>query len=263
MPSAEAHTRDPLYLRIYNEIAGQIAAGALSHEGRLPPERVISEQMGVSRATVRRALAALEAEGLIEAVQGRGTFVTAPRLVEPPNALMSFTELARQRGNTAGAVVLDAKVRPATLDEANQFRIAPGSELFELARLRTIDLLPVAVDTGLVPLSVGPELPDHDWSSTSLYDVLAASGNRPIRADYAIEARAATKEQARLLQASPGIPVLTARVGAYARSGQMVQTGEISYRGDRYRFHATLLTQPGAGSTLTGGPSRPVISARG
>ena len=217
--------------------------------------------MGVSRATVRRALAALEEEGVIEAVQGRGTFVMAPPLVEPPNALMSFTELARRRGNEPGAVVLDAGVRHATLDEANQFAIAPGSEVFELVRLRTIDLLPVAIDTSLVPLSVAPDLPEYDWSSASLYEVLAAGGNRPIRADYAVEARAATKEQADHLQASPGIPVLTAKLEAYARSPQLIQTGEMTYRGDRYRFHATLLTQPDPGIGLVG--ASPLISARG
>ena len=144
MPRTEARIREPLYLRIYNEIAGQIAAGTLSPDGRLPPERVISEQMGVSRATVRRALAALEAEGIIEAVQGRGTFVTAPPLVEPPNALMSFTELARRRGNAA--VPWSSMPR----FDRHPGRRKPVSGLPPAAscssdRLRPIDHLPVAV----------------------------------------------------------------------------------------------------------------------
>ena len=248
MPRAVRRSHEPLYLHIYNEIAGQIAAGTLSPDGRLPPERVISEQMGVSRATVRRALAALEAEGTIQAMQGRGTFLTAQPLVEPPNALMSFTELARHRGTRAGAVLLEAGVRPATLDEASEFRIAPGSEIFDLTRLRTIDSISVAIDRSIVPVTVVPDLPEQDWTTASLYEVLRTSGHRPVRADYVVEARAATTEQAELLQASPGATILFARTRAYARTGQLIQTGEIAYRGDRYRFHATLIAQPEAGA---------------
>jgi DNA-binding GntR family transcriptional regulator len=248
MPSAGTRSREPLYLRIYNEIATQIAAGTLSPDGRLPPERVISEQMGVSRATVRRALAALEAEGAIQATQGRGTFLTTPRLVEPPNALMSFTELARHRGTTAGAIVVGAGVRPATLDEANDFRIAPGSEIFALTRLRTIDSISVAIDHSVVPAALAPELPNQDWTSASLYQVLRVSGYRPARADYLVEARAATPEQSELLQAAPGATILFAKTRAYARTGQLIQVGEIAYRGDRYRFQATLIAQPELGA---------------
>jgi DNA-binding GntR family transcriptional regulator len=244
MAQAERRSREPLYVRIYNEIGAQIAAGTLSPRGRLPPERVISERMGVSRATVRRALAALEAEGMIEAVQGRGTFLTTVPLAEPPNALMSFTALARERGTAAGAHVIDARVRPATLEEAGQFRIAPGSDVFDLERLRTIDSLAVAIDRAVVPLGFAPGVPEHDWSSASLYQVLTACGNGPVRADYVVEARAATAEQAERLQVAAGAPVLFARTIAYARSGHLVQTGEIVYRGDRYRFQATLVAQP-------------------
>jgi GntR family transcriptional regulator len=249
MPSPRTRSRLPLYERIYNEIGAQIAGGVLSRSGRLPPEREISEQLGVSRATVRRALAALEADGLIEAVQGRGTFVTSPRLFEPPNALMSFTELARGRSTTAGAVVLGQQVRPATIDEADRFRVAPGTELFELRRLRTVDALPVALDRSVVPLSAAPGLPDQDWTSASLYATLTRNGSRVVRADYTVEARAATAEHAEYLEVAAGAPILFAETRGYTREGRLVEIGHIEYRGDRYRFRATLIAQPSLGGS--------------
>jgi GntR family transcriptional regulator len=244
MSSARLKTREPLYIRIYNELSAQIDTGTLYPSGRLPPERIISEQLGVSRATVRRALAALEADGLIEAVQGRGTFVTTPRLVEPPNDLMSFTDVARERGTAAGAELLSARTRPATIDEADAFRIAPGSEVYDFTRLRTVDGVAVALDRNIVPLAFALQMDKADWATTSLYDLLARGGSTVVRADHALEARSADQEQASHLGLSPGAPVLVADTRGYARGGRLVQIGETVYRGDRYRFRTTLTKRP-------------------
>ena len=80
METPPTSARRPLYVRVYEEIADRITSGSLERGGQLPTEREFCQEMGVSRATVRRAIAALEEEGLIQAIQGRGTFVTAPRL---------------------------------------------------------------------------------------------------------------------------------------------------------------------------------------
>ncbi len=123
MPISEAS--QPLYLGVYREIAREIESGALLPGDRLPSERWLCDELGVSRATVRRALEELMADGMVES-RGRGSFVTGEALVEPPNTLMGLTELGRSRGLEAGADVLEANVRPATLDEAETFSIAPG-----------------------------------------------------------------------------------------------------------------------------------------
>jgi GntR family transcriptional regulator len=233
--------RQPLHMRVYGELAGHIASGHVPANGKLPPERVISEQFGVSRATVRRALAALEADGLIEAVQGRGTFVRAPRIVEPANTLLSFTQLARERGTTPGAIVLRATTRGATIDEAERLRVAPGSDVFDVRRVRTIDSVPVAVSREVVPLGAAAEMVEADWTTASLYDLLTSSGNRPARADYGLQAAAATAEQAAHLDLEIGAPVLVADTSTYTREGRLVELGQIVYRGDRYRFRTTLV----------------------
>ena len=88
----------PLYYRVYRMIADDIASGRLSAGDRLPAERELCQQLSVSRTTVRRAFAALVEDGLIESAAGRGAFVTNDSLAEPPNALMSFSELGASRG---------------------------------------------------------------------------------------------------------------------------------------------------------------------
>ncbi|MBO0866033.1 MAG: GntR family transcriptional regulator, partial [Mycobacterium sp.] len=116
----------------------QFAAGS-----RLPGERELALEVGVSRSTLRQALAWLAAEGLLDRSAQRGWFVPRPVVGEPPSTLQSFSEMARARGLEPGARVLGQRVRTATFEEARRLRIAPAAKVVELRRLRTMDAVPV------------------------------------------------------------------------------------------------------------------------
>ena len=241
MPLQQAS--QPLYHRVYREIAKGIENGILKPGDRLPSERALCDQLGVSRATVRRAVEELTADGLVEA-RGRGSFVRDDAVVEPPNTLMSLSEVARSRALDATSRVLRGEIRSATIDEADAFAIAPGADVFELERLRMLDGLPIALDINRVPLRILPGAPELDWSTASLYDALEAAGHEPVRADYELEARPAGAQQAELLGLAPEAPVLFATTVAIAEDGRVVDLGRTVYRADRYRFQATLMRRP-------------------
>ena len=173
----------PLYRQVHDVLAKQITSGSLTAGEQLLSERQLCERFGISRVTARRALIALEDDGLIGAAPGRGWFVSDGPLSEPPNVLLSFTSLARARGLEPTARVLCQRVRPASLDEADELSIAPGAELFELERVRLLDGLPVAVDNCVVALYRCPSLRDADFTVASLYEVLRSDASvSPTRA---------------------------------------------------------------------------------
>jgi DNA-binding GntR family transcriptional regulator len=231
----------PLYLRVYRLIADEIASGTLGPGDRLPSERELTGRLGVSRATVRRALEELATDGLVTASASRGSFVASGPLDEPPNALLSFTELGGRRGLRATARVLHHAGRAATIEEAEAFGIAPGAELVELERLRLLDSLPVAVDATRFPLARAPEALDVDFATVSLYDVLERSGHPPVRAAYTVEAVGVPERLGELLGLRAGDPVLVAETTAYDAGDRLVELARTHYRGDRYRFRATLV----------------------
>jgi GntR family transcriptional regulator len=233
--------RLPRHYRVYRLVADRITLGELAPGERLPSERSLCDQLQVSRTTVRRALAALTEDGLVESAPGRGTFVTGGPLIEPANGLLSFTELGRRRGLAPTARVLEQTVRPATFDESELFRIAPGAELFELARLRMLDGAPVAVDRALVPLARVQGIEDTDFSTASLYDVLDAAGTPPVRADYQVEATSADATVAELLGMAEGGPILLAVTTSIDVRGRVLERARTYYRGDRYRFQSSLV----------------------
>jgi GntR family transcriptional regulator len=234
-----------LHQRIAATIAEEITAGRLRPADRLPSEADLGRQLGVSRATIRMALQTLAREGLVETQPGRGSFVTAA-VSEEPDELMSFTEMGRQSGLTATAKVLVQDVVPATLEDADQFGIAPGSDLFVLERLRLLDGVAVSIDRSRIRFALAPKLMEVDFRTESLYSALDRSGAEPVRADYTVRAVAADKPQARLLGVAVGTPLLLTTTRSHTRAGEIVEIGQMAYRGDRYRFRATVRRRPSA-----------------
>lgn len=230
----------PVYAQVARLILDQVAGGQLQRGARLPSERVLCSRLGVSRVTLRRALTLLVDEGVVESAHGRGWFVTTGVLGEPPNALRSFNETARIRGLEPSAGVLLAHARAASLDEAERIGVAPGSELFELRRVRRLDGIPVAWDQALVPLGLVPRIGDVDFTVGSLYEELERAGMTPVRADYAVEALGADEHTAELLGLPIGSAVLKTNQTAFTATDRIVEVGSTIYRGDRYRFRASL-----------------------
>ena len=228
------------YRRVQESLAEEIERERRPAGSRLPPERALAEHFGVSRVTLRRALDELARAGIVMR-SGAGWAVASPALSEPPNALMSFSEMAASRGLTPGARVLDRRVRPATIDEAEVLGLAPGAPLFELERLRSMDGVPILVDRTRIPLSLAPGLDDADLEGASLYEILESYGLRPTRARFSVEAIAADERHAGLLGLEPGQPLLRCQQDTEDETGRHIERCEMVYRGDRYRFRATLV----------------------
>lgn len=235
---------NPLYLQVYAAITEGIASGRLKPGDRLPTERTFCNQFGVSRATIRRALRRLIDEGTITAFVGRGSFVTAQPLAEPPNALMSFTELAAARGLTPSARVVRAATRAGTPEENSLFDLHAHALVFELERVRLLDEAPIAVDRTRVPLDVAPSIPAVDFATASVYAELERAGAAPVRGDVTVTALAADPVRAAALAIEPGEAMLLCTTMSRDVLGRLVEISEIAYRADRYRFRATISRTP-------------------
>lgn len=241
-PGAGGTDTRPLWEHVRQTLREAMVAGTLAPGARMPSERELSTQMGVSRVTLRRALAALERDGLIESTQGLGRFVRQSRPVEePPNELVSLTQMGASLGLDVTSRVLTAHARPATLDEAEALVMGPGTELIEIERLRLLDGVPIVVDHSLIPAGRAPGLLDADFSTASLYEELAARhGIVAWRADYVLQAEPAGERMAALLELALGEPVLVARQTTVDPSRRPFQLSVLTYRGDRYRFRTAL-----------------------
>lgn len=221
----------PLYRRLKGAMERTIALRAPGGTS-LPGERIIAEQMALSRVTVRRALALLESEGLLNRRQGARTEVTA-RVTKSLSTLTSFSEDLRARGLAPGCIWLGRIVSRPTPAEAMALGLAGDATVLRMRRVRTADGAPIALEQAAVPTEF---LPDPALVGDSLYEALAARGLEPQRALQRMRAEAATAEDAALLHCAADAPVLHTERRCFLADDRVVEHCETRYRGDVYDF---------------------------
>ncbi|MHA6763740.1 GntR family transcriptional regulator [Streptacidiphilus sp. PAMC 29251] len=238
-----------LWVEAAGVVEQRVRDGVFAAGRRLPAERELCEQLGVSRVTLRRALHHLVDQGVLNSSHGRGWYVATRSDRgdrgdrEWPNSLESFTETAHRKGLEPSALVLRAEVAPATLDEADEFGIAAGAELFHLDRVRMLDGLPIGVDASRVVLALAPGLTSADFADSSLLEQLAGAGFEPARAEAMIESRGCPAEIAPHLDLAEGDPVLVMQQVMTDADDRVVLITTLTYRGDRYRLRTSFVRQ--------------------
>jgi GntR family transcriptional regulator len=233
---------DPrLYEQVVALLRNDIAAGRLRAGERLSSERVLSERLGVSRVTLRRALAELVERRLLVPAARRGWFVSHEPHDSQPPPLQSFTEWARLQGLEVVTKVLRSRRRDATKTELRLLQLDDGSQIFEFERLRQIRATPFAVDRSRVPLALAPFLPDVDFSHASLFAVLRErAGIVPTRADSMVKIEAAGRRTARLLDVAEGSSLLRFTELVFDQSGRRFEIHDAWNRGEGYRWTSVL-----------------------
>jgi GntR family transcriptional regulator len=206
---------------------------------------------GVSRTTVRAALQALENEGLVERVRGRGTFVRSNPVLQPAGQLAGFHEDMVKRGLSPSTRTLKAALEALPSETASRLALTDASTALVVERLLLADGAPIAFQRSFIPLWVlggGAPFSPAELDAASLYDLMdQRTSSRPRAAEQVIEATVATDELARLLEVRAGAPLLRAERISLDRYGSPVESVTIHYRADRYRFVVGLGTPAAEG----------------
>lgn len=213
---------------------------AEGHPGdRLASERELAEQLGAARMTVRHAMDALVAEGLLERRHGSGTYLL-PRPVVRFLGLTSFSQDMRERGLEPGSRLLAFDETPADEELAARLRVEPGTPALRFTRLRTGDGRPMAIETTEIARAVVPGLGPEDLEG-SLYELLARRyGVVPASASVTIEAETPDEATALLLELPAGGSALRMRMVDSDARGRVVMAADCRYRGDEYRLSASV-----------------------
>lgn len=221
----------PLYLQLAEQIRSAIGEGAIKVGDAVPSEREISLSSGISRVTVRKALDLLLREGLLSRKRGSGTYI-APRIEQSAALLAGFSAEMRNRGLEPGTVWIERTIGIATPEEALALALGIDARVVRIARVRTADDEPLAIERATVPVIF---LPDPDFGP-SLYEALTARGLRPVRGLQRLQASLATPDEARLLDIPGGAAVLRIERRAFLADGRPVEYTRSAYRSDRYDF---------------------------
>lgn len=245
----ERDTGIPLYLQVRLQITSLIERAALKPGDALPSEPELRFLLGVSRATVRHALADLERMGLIERHQGRGTFVAVPRLRRELPELTSFSEHLSGQGIRSASQLLDyqrlepgqASIRKYSEDEPRFFDYLPSRPLVRFVRLRLANAVPVGLHTTATTVDVAEaagltEERLRADPSLSFYRALEAAGYDLALAEEHLVARAAGSREAQLLGVAEGTPVMSVLRISGTPDGSPLEAVRAVYLGDKYDY---------------------------
>ena len=234
----------PRYAQLRRRLEEGISTGLLAPESSLPPEREIADLTGLSRVTVRKAIRELVGKGLVEQRQGSGSFVRpqAPKVEQSLSHLTSFTEDMTRRGLSTKSTWLERGIFLPSPEEIIALGLRSDEQVARIYRLRNADGRPLALERAALPLDI---LPNPMEVTVSLYEVLDAAGQRPIRAIQRISAVNVAAREAELLGVTEGAAGLSIQRVSYHENGRVIEFTRSLYRGDAYDFVAELRLSKG------------------
>ena len=227
----------PLYRQIYDLVRQEILAGRLAPGTRLPSEEVLATQLGVSLAPVRQAFADLAAEGLLDRLRGRGTFVQEGRFEEKLSILASFSEIHAAYGDQLELLTLFSGLVPAPREVATALGVRTR-RLVLMQRLARLKAGPVALLSAYLDSSRFPAIGKQELEGGSLYQTLKSRySTELVRATSVIEVVKAGDEEAAPLDVGTGAMLLRVDSVTYDTNDEAVEFSRVLYRMERFRFN--------------------------
>jgi GntR family transcriptional regulator len=225
---------------VQGELAERIDQGRLAAGTRLPSEPELAAEFGVSRATLREALRALEGQGLVRRLWGSGTYVAdRTRVANSLDLNFGVSDAIRAAGMQAGTEQGRHWIGPASASEAERLGLEPGRDVLVIERVRTADGRPVVFSRDIMPRGIIGDRADiaDQMVQRSIYEVLerdlgivihhGVATFRPTRADRTV---------ARLLSTRTGDLLLYLWQVDYADGGAAVLSSHEYHLADAFDF---------------------------
>jgi GntR family transcriptional regulator len=241
----DTSVRSPRYAQVYAVLRDWILQGVYAPGVRLPSESGLCDLFNVSRITVRSAVEMLEKEGMVERIQGRGTFVSTDMPNVPNRGELS--ELVRRlRQLDSKSTLTDVEIRNERADDitARDLQIHAGDEVTHASYVRLRDGEPIGASDIYIPAGLQVKITPDDLRLPSP-TLLEAKGFEILGAHQLIGAALADSQIAGQLKVPVGSPVVRVRLLVLELTSRPIELLLAHYRADQYMHHVFLAARPG------------------
>jgi len=251
----------PVHISIRDDLRIRISAGEWSAGERLPSETDLAARYSVARMTIRQAVGALAAEGVVIRRQGLGTFAAERLPTRSMNELMSFTEEMLRQGHSVETKLIKAAVDQPPPAAREALRLGKCAAAVLVRRVRLVNRFPVVVQSSWLPFARFAGLVAQPLLDGSLYAMVEDHyGVRIVRARQTITAAPADQYHASLLGLQPGDPILRTVRTSYDSSNLAIEYAMSAMR-PGYPIETIMEREP-AQATRTAQPAQAAQSAQ-
>ncbi len=228
------------YNQVFHALKEQILGCSYAPGQRIPAERLLCQQFGVSRITVRHALRLLQEQGLLERFRGRGTFVRSIKPKKIPILTHDFTGSVRSQAPNMKRTLLAKRQTIPPTHIADSLKIGPSQLCLLAIRLDSLLDEPLGYDRLYVPLPLADSLDDALLASIDFLERwLEREQIKLSNCVETLEAVEADATSVEYLGLAPGSAILLATDVCYDTHGKAIAVFESVYRGDRIKLIST------------------------
>lgn len=230
------HMADPLYRKIATQIKNEIKEGNWKEGESIPTEAHLSEQYTASRVTIRQAIKTLVEEGLLERIQGSGTYVRERKVEHNIFELVGFTEEMRKFNKQPVNKVLDFQLMTPTEHVRSMLNVPEEEKVFYIRRLRIVEDIPYVLEITYVPVSMFPNL-SYSTMQGSKYDYIEREVGMKIKESYQeVIPILPEPDIAEALTVDETMPLLKIQSYSVLDNGTIFEYTESYFKSDEYRF---------------------------
>lgn len=227
----------PLYTQLVSIVKRNISAGTLATGDLLPSEAELCKTFDISRSTVRQAIGALEAEGLVVRKQGRGTFVAEPKVRRRTENVYSFTSEISSMGMQPSSTLIEFEVIDPTPDIIKVLELnGHDSKVYRFTRIRNVDDEPLILETSFYPQYIYPKLTRELLQTHSFYSLLYEVGIVPANAIDSYEAVPMNRKESEMLNCKPGSCGFFVQRRTFTENGMCYEFTQSLMRADRVKL---------------------------
>lgn len=227
----------PLYAQLDEIIREKIENGEWTPHTTIPSENELSRQHGVSRMTARSVITQFVREGLLYRVQGKGTFVSEPKITTTTLSYMGIREQLERMGYQTTTRLIEASKTVGSESIARKMKLPQGSSFYVIKRIRYVENEPISIHTSYIPSQYCDNLDSKDLEGEQLCVILEKEyGLKRKRVDETLESSPANEEEARLLSVKPGYPLLMLQDMIYNAEGIEFEYTKVLFRGDKIKI---------------------------
>lgn len=226
----------PIYLQLREVVRTKIEEGEYLPGTAIPSENEFSEIYGINRLTVRNAIDALVAEGMLKRVQGKGVFVVGNKDEHTLDTIGGFTQTAIEKKAHQSTKIVSKTKRLAGDYFSHIFNISPDDVIYYVKQIYFADDEPISLKEMFIPMDIVPKLDGIDLTVFDIIEVYDFYGVNLTYANQILNLSKLDANDARLLNVDPESTVFSFICKSFDNNDRMIEFSQTYTRGDKCNF---------------------------